>query len=103
MANPKSESPLVALDTIAPAPLPNGEHPLITAEKAANASGLPVRVHVDARGVVHTGQAPGEAAKDFVIQGPLEHGVPGLVNLFGIESPGLTSSLAIGDYVSRML
>ena len=51
MANPKSESPLVALDTIAPAPLPNGEHPLITAEKAANASGLPVRVHVDARGV----------------------------------------------------
>ena len=48
-------------------------------------------------------QAPGEAAKDFVIQGPLEHGVPGLVNLFGIESPGLTSSLAIGDYVSKML
>ena len=48
-------------------------------------------------------QAPGELAKDFVIQGPLEHGVPGLVNLFGIESPGLTSSLAIGDYVSRML
>ena len=48
-------------------------------------------------------QAPGEPAKDFVIQGPLQHGVPGLVNLFGIESPGLTSSLAIGDYVSRML
>ncbi len=48
-------------------------------------------------------QAPGEPAKDFVIQGPREHGVPGLVNLFGIESPGLTSSLAIGDYVSRML
>ena len=48
-------------------------------------------------------QAPGEPAKDFLIQGPAEHGVAGLVNLFGIESPGLTSSLAIGDYVSRML
>ncbi len=48
-------------------------------------------------------QAPHEAAKDFMIQGPRDHGVAGLVNLFGIESPGLTSSLAIGDYVSRML
>ena len=48
-------------------------------------------------------QGPGEPAKDFLIQGPAEHGVPGLVNLFGIESPGLTSSLAIGDYVSRLL
>jgi L-2-hydroxyglutarate oxidase LhgO len=48
-------------------------------------------------------QAPDEPAKDFLIQGPAEHGVPGLVNLFGIESPGLTSSLAIGDYVSRLL
>lgn len=36
---------------------------------------------------------------DFVIQGPQEHGIGGLVNLFGIESPGMTSSLAIGDYV----
>jgi L-2-hydroxyglutarate oxidase LhgO len=39
---------------------------------------------------------PGEPAADFLIQGPAEHGLPGLVNLFGIESPGLTSSLAIG-------
>ena len=46
---------------------------------------------------------PGEPAADFLIQGPLEHGVPGLVNLFGIESPGLTASLAIGDEVVRML
>jgi L-2-hydroxyglutarate oxidase LhgO len=44
-------------------------------------------------------QARGEAARDFLIQGPLEHGVPGLVNLFGIESPGLTGSLAIADHV----
>ncbi len=48
-------------------------------------------------------QAPGEPARDFLIQGPAVHGVAGLVNLFGIESPGLTSSLAIGDYVSRLL
>lgn len=45
--------------------------------------------------------APGEAARDFVIQTPRHHGVPGLVNLFGIESPGLTSCLAIGDLVKR--
>ena len=46
---------------------------------------------------------PGEAARDFLIQGPAEHGVPGLVNLFGIESPGLTSSLAIGEHVADLL
>lgn len=46
---------------------------------------------------------PGAPAPDFVIQGPAVHGVPGLVNLFGIESPGLTSSLAIGEYVAGLL
>ena len=46
---------------------------------------------------------PGEAARDFLIQGPAEHGVPGLVNLFGIESPGLTSSLAIGAMAAELL
>ncbi len=48
-------------------------------------------------------QAPSEAAKDFLIQGPAVHGVPGLVNLFGIESPGLTSCMAIGDRVAGLL
>ena len=48
-------------------------------------------------------QAPGEPAKDFVIQGPRDHGVAGLVNLFGIESPGLTASLAIAERVVRTL
>lgn len=42
---------------------------------------------------------PHEAAADFCIQGPATHGVPGLVNLFGIESPGLTSCLAVAEAV----
>ena len=46
---------------------------------------------------------PGEPVQDFVIQGTAMHGVPGLVNLFGIESPGLTSSLAIADYVADLV
>ena len=45
---------------------------------------------------------PHEAAADFWIQGPREHGVAGLVNLFGIESPGLTSCLAIGHHVASV-
>ena len=48
-------------------------------------------------------RGPGEPAQDFRIDGPAEHGVPGLVNLFGIESPGLTSSLAIAERVAAML
>ena len=47
--------------------------------------------------------APTEAAADFMIQGPNDHGIAGLVNLFGIESPGLTSSMAIGALVAGML
>jgi len=46
---------------------------------------------------------PGEAAADFRIDGPAAHGVPGLVNLFGIESPGLTAALAIGARVDELL
>lgn len=42
---------------------------------------------------------PGESPHDFVIQDAESHGMPGLVNLFGIESPGLTAALAIGDLV----
>lgn len=41
----------------------------------------------------------GAPAQDFVVQGPAVHGVPGLVHLFGIESPGLTASLALADHV----
>ncbi|MGJ7579641.1 NAD(P)/FAD-dependent oxidoreductase [Variovorax sp. RHLX14] len=45
----------------------------------------------------------GDPAADFRIDGPETHGVPGLVNLFGIESPGLTSSLAIARHVAGLL
>jgi L-2-hydroxyglutarate oxidase LhgO len=43
---------------------------------------------------------PGEPQPDFRIESAADHGIPGLVNLLGIESPGLTSSLPIGDYVA---
>lgn len=47
--------------------------------------------------------AQGEPAADFMIQGPKEHGIAGMVNLYGIESPGLTSSMAIGNHVASLL
>ncbi|MBI5897997.1 MAG: NAD(P)/FAD-dependent oxidoreductase [Rhodocyclales bacterium] len=47
--------------------------------------------------------APGEAARDFLVSGPAQHGVPGLVNLYGIESPGLTSCLALAGHVLAAL
>lgn len=47
--------------------------------------------------------APGETAADFLIQDSGAHGVPGLVQLFGMESPGLTASLAIAGNVSKKI
>jgi L-2-hydroxyglutarate oxidase LhgO len=47
-------------------------------------------------------QGAGSAAQDFMIQGSASHGVPGLINLYGIESPGLTAALALGDYVAAL-
>jgi L-2-hydroxyglutarate oxidase LhgO len=46
---------------------------------------------------------PTVAVQDFMIEGPLDHGVAGLINLFGIESPGLTASLAIADHVAALV
>ncbi|MER9329665.1 NAD(P)/FAD-dependent oxidoreductase [Mesorhizobium sp. M0488] len=46
---------------------------------------------------------PGQPAADFSIQGPADHGAGRIVNLFGIESPGLTASLAIADHVVELI
>ena len=46
---------------------------------------------------------PGEPARDFWIEGPDAHGVPGIVQLFGIESPGLTACLSIAQHVAGLL
>jgi len=46
---------------------------------------------------------PTDPAADFVVSGPASHGISGLVNLFGIESPGLTASLALADHVATLL
>jgi L-2-hydroxyglutarate oxidase LhgO len=48
-------------------------------------------------------RGPGEPQADFFIAGPGEHGMPRLVNLFGIESPGLTASLSLAEDVVERL
>ncbi|HEX4767716.1 MAG TPA: NAD(P)/FAD-dependent oxidoreductase [Lichenihabitans sp.] len=46
---------------------------------------------------------PGQPAADFIIDGPAQHGLPGLVHLFGMESPGLTCSLSVAEEVAQQL
>jgi L-2-hydroxyglutarate oxidase LhgO len=58
---------------------------------------------VDYAGIRPKLHGPGEPQPDFRIDGPQVHGLPGLIALFGIESPGLTSSLAIGEEVAQRL
>lgn len=53
--------------------------------------------------MLDTAVGPGEPDADFRIDGPAAHGTPGLVHLYGIESPGLTAALAIGEHVAAML
>ena len=48
-------------------------------------------------------QQKGEKMKDWLIQGPKEHHHPGLVNMFGLESPGVTASLAVAEHVESLL
>ena len=66
--------------------------------------GLPDgRLMPDYAGIRPKLSGPGEPAADFRIDGPPEHGLPGLVQLFGIESPGLTSSLSLAEEVADRL
>jgi L-2-hydroxyglutarate oxidase LhgO len=61
------------------------------------------RLHPDYTGIRPKLYREGEPVPDFAIHGPERHGLPGLVALYGIESPGLTASLAIGETVAGML
>ena len=63
--------------------------------------GLPTDALVpDYAGIRPKIYGPGEPARDFEIDTPADHGLPGLVQLFGIESPGITASLALADEVA---
>lgn len=64
------------------------------------ADGCLTPAYVGVRPKIH---GPGEPPADFAIHAEREHGIPGVVALYGIESPGLTASLAIGDYVAALL
>ena len=63
----------------------------------------PKKLHPDYVGIRPKIQNNNEGMQDFSILGPEKHGVEGLINLQGIESPGVTSALAIGKYVSSLL
>jgi L-2-hydroxyglutarate oxidase LhgO len=63
----------------------------------------PAALHPDYAGVRPKVRTAEGISADFIVQGPEEHGLPGLVNLFGIESPGLTASLALGELVAARL
>jgi len=60
-------------------------------------------LHVDTAGIRPRIWGPGQQKREFEFQGPDRHGIKGLVNLFGFESPGLTSCLAIAEHVGTML
>ncbi|HAT35460.1 MAG TPA: FAD-dependent oxidoreductase, partial [Rhodospirillaceae bacterium] len=46
---------------------------------------------------------PGTPLPDFMVQGPSDHGIKGLANMFGIESPGVTSSMALAEHTADLL
>lgn len=64
---------------------------------------IPAKLRPGFAGIRPKLSGPGEPAADFVISGEADHGLPGIVNLFGIESPGLTASLAIAERVRALL
>jgi L-2-hydroxyglutarate oxidase LhgO len=81
-----------------------GRAPLFEAEIRRYWPALPANSLLPGYVGVRPKLAPaGSAPQDFLIQGPEDHGVDGLVNLFGIESPGLTASLAIADHVVSLV
>ncbi len=83
-----------------------GEPPVARFEAAIRAywPDLPEgRLRPDYTGIRPKIVGPGEPDADFAVHGPAEHGSPRLVALFGIESPGLTASLALGDLVAERL
>ena len=57
----------------------------------------------DFAGIRPKTQAPGEPSQDFIIKNEMENGCHNFINLIGIESPGLTSSLAIAEYVKEII
>ena len=61
------------------------------------------RLSPDYAGIRPRTWGPEEGNGDWTISGPGDHGVPGLVNLLGIETPGVTAALSIGDYVLELL
>lgn len=63
----------------------------------------PAKIHADYTGIRPKLYREGEPVPDFEFHGAKQHGHTGLIMLFGIESPGLTASLAIADHVARML
>ena len=63
----------------------------------------PEKLHPDYTGIRPKITGPNESMKDFSIQTENHHGLKNFINLQGIESPGLTSSLAIGKYISNLL
>jgi L-2-hydroxyglutarate oxidase LhgO len=60
-------------------------------------------LHPDMCGIRPKLQGPGEPPRDFVVKDEKDIGYPGLINLIGIESPGLTSCIAIARYISHLV
>ncbi len=69
----------------------------------AGVVGLAVARHLANAGIRPKLHGPGEPAQDFAVHGPRRHGVGGLVCLYGIESPGLTASLALAEFAVAAL
>ncbi len=63
----------------------------------------PADLQLDTAGIHPKIQKPGEPLQDYIVQHEVERGLPGLINLIGIESPGVTASPALGSYVAAMV